>query len=100
MTTDPDISTFLEFSASSMNINGLVKDWENEFVDEIANLRVESLRTSFRRGFAKSLAGRLTPLEYERETGWDFDTPEELHEHLKDLWTKFYGDADPADSLT
>jgi hypothetical protein len=37
---------------------------------------------------------------YERETGWDFDSDEEFHEHLRTLWAKFYGDADPRASLT
>jgi hypothetical protein len=100
LTPDPDIKVFLEYSARMMNIEALFKDWEQHFVDSMAKLRVDSMKESFRRGFAKSLAGQLTPREYERQTGWDFDTPEEFHEHLQQLWHKFYGDADPADSLT
>jgi len=100
MTQDPDIKIFLEYSAGMMNIEALFANWEQEFVDAVANLRIESIKESFRRGFAKSLAGQLEPRVYECETGWDFDSPEEFHEHLKGLWTKFYGDADPAESLT
>ena len=100
MSTDPDVSTFLDFAAGAMNVNGLIKNWEAEFVDEIKNLRTESLKDSFRRGFAKSLCGQLTPKEFETATDWDFDTPEEFQDHLKGLWTRFYGDADPAESLT
>ncbi|GAB6903743.1 hypothetical protein JCM9957A_68350 [Kineosporia succinea] len=99
VTTDPDIKTFLDFSAGAMNINGLIRNWENEFVEEMENLKIESLRTSFRQGFAKSLNGQITPLEYERATGWEFDTQEELHDHLKALWARFYGDANPEDGL-
>ncbi|MBT0773984.1 hypothetical protein KIH74_33880 [Kineosporia sp. J2-2] len=99
MTTDPDIKVFLDFSAGAMNVNGLVQNWETEFVEEIENLKVESLRTSFRRGFAKGLSGQISIREYERETGWSFDTPEDLNDHLSALWTRFYGDADPEENV-
>ncbi|MBT0773985.1 hypothetical protein KIH74_33885 [Kineosporia sp. J2-2] len=96
---DPDIEIFLEYSAGMMHIEALRANWEQDFVDAVANLRVEWIKEGFRRGFAKSLAGQLASRVYERETGWDFDTTEEFHEHLMGLWTKFYGDADPAESL-
>lgn len=97
--TDPDVATFLEYSGRMMNVNDLFANWEEEFVNDMANLRIEAIKDSFRRGFAKSLAGQVTPREYEKATDWDFDTPKELHQHLSGLWTKFYGDADPAESL-
>ncbi|MBT0768534.1 hypothetical protein KIH74_06330 [Kineosporia sp. J2-2] len=100
MASAPDTRTFLELSGDMMDVNSLIRGWEDHFVHQVANLRDESLRQSFRRGFAHSVTGGLTPQEYERATGWDFDTPAELHEHLRTLWTRFYGDADPRDSLT
>ncbi|GAA3601910.1 hypothetical protein GCM10022223_17080 [Kineosporia mesophila] len=99
MTTDPDIKVFLDFSAGAMNVNGLVRNWEAEFVEEIESLKIESLKTSFRRGFAKGLSGQISISEYERETGWSFDTPEELHDHLRALWSRFYRDADPQEQV-
>lgn len=100
MTQDPDIEVFLEYSGGMMNVNALFDGWEESFVNDMANLRIDSLKASFRRGFAKSLTGQLVPHDYERRTDWDFDTPEELQEHLQGLWARFYGNADPADSLT
>jgi hypothetical protein len=82
-----------------MDINALITNWETDFVNAMKTHRSTSTRESFRRGFAKSLCGQLTPREYEKATGWDFDTDEEFQAHLKTLWGKFYGDADPADSL-
>lgn len=99
MNPDPDIETFLEYSGLLMNVNDLFANWEEDFVNEMAALRVVSIKESFRRGFAKSLSGEITLRSYERATGWDFDTPEELHQHLAGLWRRFYGDADPADGL-
>ncbi len=40
MTTDPAIKVFLDFSAGAMNVNGLVRNWESEFVKEIENLKL------------------------------------------------------------
>ncbi|WP_285597980.1 hypothetical protein [Kineosporia sp. NBRC 101731] len=99
MNPDPDIERFLDFSAGMVNINALFQNWEDNFVEAVANLRLEADQQSFRKGFAKSLAGMVTPDEYESRTGWDFDSAEELHDHLKSLWVRFYGDAVPADSL-
>jgi hypothetical protein len=99
-TGDPDIKIFLDYSGRMMHVNALFSGWEDNFATRMANLRTESTRESFRRGFAKSLSGGLTPSEYERETGWEFDTNEEFLDHLRHLWAKCYGDADPAESLT
>ncbi len=96
MNPDHDVETFLEFSAGHSHIEALEANWEDEFVEAIGNLRVDALKESFRRGFAKSLDGGLTPREYEARTGWEFDEPEEFHEHLRRLWIKFYGDTGPA----
>ncbi|GLY18261.1 hypothetical protein Kisp01_52750 [Kineosporia sp. NBRC 101677] len=68
-------------------------------MDDMTALRIDSIKESFRRGFAKSLGGQITPRDYEKATDWEFESPEELHDHLKALWAKFYGDADPAESL-
>jgi hypothetical protein len=57
------------------------------------------MKDSFRRGFAKSLLGQLTPREYEYFTDWSFDTEGEFHDHLVKYWRMFYGDDDPAASL-
>jgi hypothetical protein len=83
-----------------MDINALRAGWEEDFVREMADLRSDSIRESFRRGFAKSLAGQLTPVQYEKETGWDFDTAEELQAHLRSLWVTFYGADDPGEYLS
>jgi hypothetical protein len=98
-TKDADIKTFLEYSSGHMDINGLGRDWENRFVTVMRNLRSESIKASFRRGFAKSVLGQLTAREYETATGWDFDTEEEFREHLKHYWQLFYGSDDPAESI-
>ena len=100
MNPDADVETFLDFSSGLSNIEALEKNWEDEFVRAIQDLRLDSLRDSFRRGFAKSLCGQLTPREYEHRTGWEFDQLEEFDEHLRTLWARFYGDADPRDNLT
>jgi hypothetical protein len=99
VTEYPDVKVFLEYSGRMMDVNGLFAGWEDHFVEKMTTTPDEALRDGFRRGFAKSLSGQLTPLEYEEETGWDFDTAEEFQEHLRRLWVRFYGDADPEDSL-
>jgi hypothetical protein len=96
---DPDIRTFLKYSSGHMDINGLGQDWENGFVQSVQRLRSEPIKQSFRRGFAKSVLGQLTPKEYERATGWDFDTDDEFRAHLKKYWQLFYGRDDPAASV-
>jgi hypothetical protein len=100
MNPDQDVETFLNFSAGHSHIEALEANWEDEFVKAINNLRVDALKESFRRGFAKSLNGQLAPREYESRTGWEFDEAEEFHEHLHALWAKFYGDADPGAELS
>ncbi|GAA3629221.1 hypothetical protein GCM10022223_53460 [Kineosporia mesophila] len=99
MNPDPDIEAFLNYSGRMMNVNALFADWEEAFITDMAGLRIDGIQERFRRGFAKSLAGQITLRDYEKATDWEFDTPEDLHDHLKVLWTKFYGDADPAKSL-
>jgi hypothetical protein len=99
VTDDPDVQVFLLYSGRYMDINSLYRGWEENFVEKMTVTLEESLRAGFRRGFAKSLDGQVTPREYEKATGWDFDTPEEFHEHLSALWRTFYGEADPAASL-
>ena len=99
MSSDDDVATFLNYSGRMMDINALTADWENDFVNAMGTHRSTSTRESFRRGFAKSLCGQLTRGEYEKATGWDFDSDDEFQEHLKTLWGKFYGDADPATIL-
>ncbi|MBT0769482.1 hypothetical protein KIH74_11160 [Kineosporia sp. J2-2] len=99
-TNDPDIKTFLEYSGRMMHVNALLSGWEKNFATRMVNLRTESTLDSFRRGFAKSLSGGLSPSEYEQETGWEFDTHGEFLDHLHRLWTQCYGDADPTESLT
>jgi hypothetical protein len=97
-TNDPDVQTFLEWSRKYMDINALVPNWEGEFVKAVQNLRSELLQGRFRRGFAKSILGQLSPAAYERATGWDFDTDEAFRAHLKHYWQLFYGADDPAES--
>ena len=96
---DPDIAEFLDRSAAYVNINALEPDWEQEFVNAVDHLRNEGDRTQFRRGFAKSVLGGISALDYEHATGWDFDSDDEFREHLRHSWRLFYGDADPQDSL-
>jgi len=98
-TSDPDLQTFLGFARGRLDINALGKDWESEFVRSIQALRSESLKHSFRRGFAKSVLGQLSPEEYERATGWTFDTDADFRDHLRKYWRLFYGSDDPAESL-
>jgi hypothetical protein len=99
MHSDPDIELFLRESGAYMDINALGKDWEQHFVQAMRNLRFEEMKASFRRGFAKSILGGLTPREYEIRTGWDFDTPEEFLAHLMTYWSLFYPDERPEDCV-
>ncbi|GLY27837.1 hypothetical protein [Kineosporia sp. NBRC 101731] len=96
---DEDVRTFLDYAGRIINVNVLGRDWEDDFVNAISGMQIDSLKESFRRGFAKSLTGKLTPAEYEHHTDWYFDDDAEFHSHLALLWQKFYGDADPRDSL-
>lgn len=99
MARDPDVETFLDFSQRHMNVNALEPDWESDFRESVTAVRVPEIKDSFRRGFAKSLLGQLTPREYEYFTDWNFDTEAEFHEHLVKYWRMFYGDDDPVASL-
>ena len=99
MADDADITTFLKLATLYANIEVIGRDWEDEFVRAVQGISAGEVRESFRRGFARSLEGGLTPREYESRTRWDFDTPEELHAHLLQLWRRFYGDADPKAAL-
>jgi len=97
MNPDQDIQTFLRMCSSYMDINALGPDWEQEFVRDMRKLKIEEVKESFRRGFAKAVLGGLSAREYEKVTGWDFDTGEEFVEHLKHYWAIFYPDSKPED---
>lgn len=60
-------------------------------------IKNEEVKERFRRGFAKAVLGNVSALEYEKATGWDFDTEEEFVEHIKHYWAIFYPDSKPED---
>jgi hypothetical protein len=97
MNPDQDVHRFLEESGTYMDINALRPDWEQYFVHAIRKIKNEELKESFRKGFAKAVLGGLRPREYEKATGWDFDTEQEFVEHLKHYWAIFYPDSKPED---
>src|SRR4051812_46950718 len=100
MNPDEDVQTFLAKSTTYMHINALRPHWEQYFVHAIRKNRIEEVKESFRRGFAKAVLGGLSPREYEIATGWDFDTEEEFVEHLKQYWAIFYPDSKPEDFVS
>ncbi|GAA3617288.1 hypothetical protein GCM10022223_37340 [Kineosporia mesophila] len=97
---DADVTGFLRYSSTYMHVNALGRDYEETFIRDLTRVPPTPEHQSFRRGFAKARLGQLSPEAYERETGWYFDDDAEFHTHLARLWQKFYGDADPRDSLT
>src|SRR5207249_490284 len=97
MKTDPDINSFLENSNLYMHVEALNPNWEADFVRAIHGFTREIEKEQFRRGFAKACAGRVTRKEYERATGWDFDSDEAFREHLEHYWKIFYPDSKPED---
>ena len=97
MNPDQDVQEFLAESSTYMDINALRRDWEQYFVGAMRKMKNEELKESFRRGFAKAVLGGLSAREYEKATGWDFDTEEEFVEHLKHYWAIFYPDSKPED---
>jgi deoxyribonuclease V len=92
---DADSALFLELSGTYMDINGLGKDWEQHFVRAVLGLE-DAARASFKRGFARAVLGQLTAADYERATGWDFDSAEELRAHFVKYWRLFYPGEEPA----
>lgn len=91
------VKLFLKKASAHADINALGPRWEQRFADAMQGLRDDSMRTLFKTGFAQAIAGGISPREYERATGWDFDTEEEFRDHLRELWSVFYPDEDPAD---
>lgn len=90
------LEVFLDNSAAYCDINGLQRNWESFFRDEMAGMTPESLRMEFKYGFALAVTGQaVSAKEYERRTGWDFDTEGEYRDHLRRLWSLFYGDESP-----
>lgn len=59
MTKDEDVATFLRYSGTYMDVNGLGPDWENTFIRGIQKLKNKEQKNSFKRGFAKSVLGAL-----------------------------------------
>lgn len=93
---DNDVSTFLSYCRVYCDVNALRPNWESHFRDQIAGLKNRNLRDAFQRGFALAATGRaVSAREYELATGWDFDSEDEYREHLRALWSTFYGELDP-----
>jgi len=97
MTNDPDIGWFLNRSRLYMHVEALTKDWESHFVGSIHRLKDEDEKERFRLGFAKACLGGVSSSEYERATGWEFDSESEYRAHLAHYWDLFYPDSKPTD---
>ncbi len=99
MSKDRDIAIFLKYSGVHMDVNALGPDWELAFVRAIDGLKDASIKSQFKRGFAKAVLGELSPADYEQATRWDFDTKEDFLSHLRKYWAVFYGSDNPRDGL-
>lgn len=76
-----------------LNVNAFRKDWPELFKAELAGLTDPTAAAAFRNQLAEAiLHNRMTPEQYEKLTGEDFDTPEDLNAWLRELWKLLYGE--------
>jgi hypothetical protein len=99
MTTDPDLEAFLAAAEVYLDVNAFDATSISDLVAAYTREPAPENQISFRRGLAKGVLGMLSPKAYERATGEDFDTQEDLQKWLKEIWAAFYGDEDPSNAL-
>jgi hypothetical protein len=63
----------------------------------LASAKGREQADEFKAQLAAAIEGKiLTPAEYERLTGEDFDSPEDLKKWLVQLWRELFGTTPPA----
>ncbi|MBT0772831.1 hypothetical protein KIH74_28070 [Kineosporia sp. J2-2] len=99
MTTDPDLEAFLDAAQVYLDVNAFDSTSMSDLVTAFTRDPAPENQIAFRRGLAKGVLGMLSPGAYERATGEDFDTLEDLQAWLKKIGFAFYGDEDPSNAL-
>ena len=76
-----------------LNVNAFIKNWPEFIKAELAGRTDPNEANLFRNQLAEAiLHKRMTPAQYEKLTGEDFDTPDDLNAWLRELWKELYGD--------
>lgn len=75
------------------NVNAFTADWVERLKNELHGNPDPQYESRFRQQLSEAISrGTITPLQYERLTGEDFDTPSDLRDWLLEVWRKLYGD--------
>ena len=76
------------------NVNAFTANWSERLKRELFSPNFPDRATLFRRELAAAiLHNTITPAEYERITGEDFDTQDELNQWLREIWRSVFGAA-------
>lgn len=82
-----DAELFLEKAAAYLDVNALRPDYMRELARRMLASQDAELRAAFARGVAATALGlALTAAEYERATGWCFDSEHDFRTHVRELW--------------
>ena len=74
------------------NVNAFTADWPNKLKAELFDPRFPERAPLLRRQLAEAILEQtITPAEYERLTGEDFDSQDELDEWLREFWRAIFG---------
>ena len=78
------------------DVNAFTPDWPTSLQHELARPESREREQMFRRQLADALLHRSITIEdYERLTGEDFDTEDDLQRWLAEVWKRLYGERDP-----
>jgi len=78
------------------DVNAFTPDWPMSLQRELRRPESREREQMFRRQLADAVLHRNLKIEdYEKLTGEDFDTEDELQRWLAEVWKRLYGDRDP-----
>jgi hypothetical protein len=79
------------------NANVSVNDWPKPLVKELNHPDFPDRAQKFQSQLRNAILNRtISPLEYEKLTEEDLETPEEVESSLRELWQDLYGELDVA----
>ena len=78
------------------DVNAFTPDWPASLQRELRRPESRQREQAFRCQLANAVLHRSIKIEdYEKLTGEDFDTQDDLQRWLTNVWERLYGDADP-----
>jgi hypothetical protein len=78
------------------DVNAFTSEWPQSLQRELGRPESSQREQMFRRQLAEAVVDRnIKPEDYEKLTGEDFDTQDDLQKWLQEVWKRLYGDRDP-----